>query len=141
MIKLNQSGFTLKELLIVFIVIGILCAGSIPLFHKLQKDMHLRRVQKTVTRVQKAIHKYTAPDTKQYPATLDISPVNEVCNGCFNLVLTRGLIDKGWFKLSNEEYLYSPLSTDKLDEVLKHPHQFRILYNNKTGTLSFVEMK
>jgi Tfp pilus assembly protein FimT len=130
----NIKGFTSKELIVVLIIISALCLMSIPAFYHLQEDAHLKRVEKTVDRLEKALSKQ-----QDKPVSLDNSPDKKFCQDCFHNVFRIGLTDKGWFKVSSHEYLYSPSGTMKYDEAIKHPHQFRVYYNQQTGNVSFVE--
>ncbi|MBU0505162.1 hypothetical protein KJ708_04135 [bacterium] len=130
----NIKGFTTKELIIVLSIIITLCLIAIPAFYHLQKNAHLKRVENTVNRLEKALSKQ-----QNKPTALDSSPDKMFCQDCFQNVFRIGLTDKGWFKVSKSEYLYSPLGTMKYDEAIKHPHQFRVYYNQHTGQVSFVE--
>lgn len=51
---LSQKGFTIKELLMVFVVIAILCLAAIPPFFALQKSRREAEIKKAATELQTA---------------------------------------------------------------------------------------
>lgn len=55
---MNQKGFTVKELVMVLVVIGLLCAFSIPMFYKMQSEREK----------QKQIQNTAEPPTQTTPA-------------------------------------------------------------------------
>jgi Tfp pilus assembly protein FimT len=48
----NQKGFTIKELLMVFVVIAILCLAAIPPFFMLQQSRREANIKKTTNELQ-----------------------------------------------------------------------------------------
>lgn len=40
---MNNKGFSIKELIMVLVVIGLLCAFSIPMFYKMQSERNKQK--------------------------------------------------------------------------------------------------
>jgi len=66
----SRSGFTIVELLIVIVVIGILAAITIVAFNGVQNKAKSSAAQSAVTQANKKIISYAAENSDSYPATL-----------------------------------------------------------------------
>lgn len=95
------KGFTLIELVIIIVIIGILAAIAIPKYLDLQNEAKTAAEKGTVGGVRAGIEIYFAKN-KAFPSALD-SAANGACsptNLCFTTVLTDG-IDADWTKSGN----------------------------------------
>ncbi len=109
--KLNRKGFTLIELVIVIIVIGILAAVAIPRFADLAGHARSASQQATVVAVRQAINIYRAENelrpggitatNPRFPARLDgvVSGPASDATPFFGVVMeVGGEIRSGWRK-------------------------------------------
>jgi len=77
----RQSGFTIVELLIVIVVIGILAAITIVAFNGVQDRAKTASVQSSVSQATKKVLAYAAQNSDQYPAALLDADVKPGTNG------------------------------------------------------------
>ena len=91
-----KKGFTLIELIMIIVILGILAAVAVPKYYTLQSDAKNASEKGVVGGVRAGIYTYFAY-YKAYPATLD-SAVNGTCTNCFNNVLDQGGITGDWTK-------------------------------------------
>ena len=66
----RQRGFTIVELLIVIVVIGILAAITIVAFNGVQKKAQASAAQSAVSQASKKVLAYAAQNSDQYPSSL-----------------------------------------------------------------------
>lgn len=135
---MKNLGFTIKELLMVIVVIGILCLAAIPQYFAMQNTRRHTEMEKIVKKVQAAIFqgKKTHEDQNTtFPSALDREPINRKCLNCFSLILNKGVKNPLWFKISETEYLYSRNGNTNTIEDYKESGDFKITYDTKTGTL------
>jgi len=76
-----KKGFTIVELLIVIVVIGILAAITIVAFNGVQDKAKIAAVQSSVSQAMKKVVAYAALNADQYPATLAAVDVQDGSNG------------------------------------------------------------
>jgi len=74
-IRLKQSGFTIVELLIVIVVIGILAAITIVAFNGVQNKAKASAAQSAVSQANKKVLTYAAENSDQYPPSLEAAGV------------------------------------------------------------------
>ncbi|HNX68519.1 MAG TPA: prepilin-type N-terminal cleavage/methylation domain-containing protein [Candidatus Omnitrophota bacterium] len=112
---MNKRGFTLIELIMVIVLLGLLAVVAIPKYYDLQTDAKTAAEQGVVGGVRSGIYTYFAKN-KAYPATLD-SASNGACsktNKCFTTVLDQDGIQQDWTKTAtgytgpaNGAYVYN----------------------------------
>ena len=101
----RQKGFTLIELVMIIVILGILAAVAIPKYYNLASDANDAAEKGVVGGVRAGIATYFAQN-KAYPATLDAAS-NGACttaNACFTTVLSQGGITADWTKAAGPTY-------------------------------------
>lgn len=97
----KEFGFTLIELIMVIVILGILAAVAIPKFFNISGDAKTAAEKGVVGGVRAGIQTYMANDTNHsWPTELDPAP-NGACSGanpCFGSVLAQGGITSDWSK-------------------------------------------
>ena len=98
----REKGFTLIELIMVIVLLGLLAIVAIPQYTNLQTQAKLASEQGVVGGVRSGIYtKYAANlaqnVTPAYPATLD-SNASGACVTCFSNVLSQPVNDTTWTK-------------------------------------------
>jgi len=100
-----KKGFTLIELIMIIVILGILAAVAVPKYFDLQASAKLAAEKGVVGGVRAGIYTYFAQN-KAYPAALDTA-ANAACttsNVCFADVLGQGGITADWTKASATSY-------------------------------------
>ena len=107
----NKSGFTLIELIMVIVLLGILAAIAVPKYFDLQSEAKDASEKGTVGAVRAGISTYLAKN-KAYPGSLDGASVAAcaAANVCFDTVLGQGAVTSDWTKASATTYT-GPAST------------------------------
>lgn len=136
--KNTNTGFSIKELIMVMVVIGILCIAAIPQFYAMQNSRRQTQMEIIVRQVQSGIFKIKTADKElsvPIPEILDNEPINQTCQNCFSLILEEGIENNLWYKLSATEYLYSRNGNFESADDYKESGDFKISYDKETGTL------
>ncbi|MFH1360207.1 MAG: type II secretion system protein [Candidatus Omnitrophota bacterium] len=114
----SKKGFTLIELIMVIVVLGILAAVAIPRFFDLQNDANDAAEQGVIGGVRAGIateHANTlAGGGTGYTATLDAaaSAACSTANPCFGTVLDQGgITGGGWTKTGATAYTHTGTNT------------------------------
>ncbi len=93
---MNRKGFTLIELIMVIVLLGLLAIVAIPKYYDLQKDAKLASDKGVIGGVRAGIYTYFAKN-KAYPGTLGGSATAcSATNPCFSTVLDQGGIQENW---------------------------------------------
>lgn len=101
----TKKGFTLIELVMVIVILGILAAVAIPRYFDLQNEAKAAAEKGTVGGVRAGIYTYYGQN-RAFPTTLD-SASNTACsaaNPCFTAVLAQGGVTSDWTKTSSNTY-------------------------------------
>lgn len=100
---LREKGFTLIELIMVIVLLGLLAVVAIPRYFDLQTNAQEAAEKGVVGGVRSGIYTIHANNlanniTPEYPATLDAN-ADGACVSCFSTVLDQGGInDANWTK-------------------------------------------
>ena len=103
---MNRKGFTLIELIMVIVLLGLLAIVAIPKYYDLQANAKTAAQQGVVGGVRGGIYTYFAKN-KAYPASLDLTAVAGACtaaNKCFDAVLDQGGVQQDWTKGAGGTY-------------------------------------
>lgn len=95
----KKMGFTLIELVMIIVILGILAAVAIPKFFDLQSDANQAAEKGVLGGVRSGIHTYYAK-YKNWPSQLDAN-TGAACTTsapCFDNVLAQGGITADWTK-------------------------------------------
>lgn len=102
----HQKGFTLIELIMVIVLLGLLAIVAIPKYYDLQQDAKLASDKGVVGGVRAGVYTYFAKN-KTYPSSLETTVFTGTCsstNKCFDNVLDQGGIQEGWSKATATTY-------------------------------------
>ena len=103
--KNNSKGFTLTELIMVIIILGLLAAVAVPKFFDLSTDAKAAAEKGVVGGVRACIQTYFAKN-KAYPAALGGATGScSASNICFDTVLDQGGITEDWTKNAAGNYV------------------------------------
>lgn len=100
------KGFTLVELVMVIVIMGILAVTAIPKFFNLQNDAKETAEKGVVGAVRSGIYTYFASNKGEWPSSLD-SARSTTCsssNPCFTEILTQGGVTSDWTKTGRYTY-------------------------------------
>ena len=103
--KDKRSGFTLIELVMIIVILGILAAVAIPKYVDMQSDAQTAAEKGVIGGIRSGIMTYYA-DNKSWPSALD-SASTAVCdssNACFGNVLSQPIDDESWTKSGTDTY-------------------------------------
>ena len=97
----GNRGFTLIELVMIIVILGILAAVAVPKYYSLVSDANTAAEKGVVGGVRAGIHTYYAQN-KSWPTTLDSATDGAATesNAFFDTVLAQGGITDNWSKAS-----------------------------------------
>jgi len=114
MINATRKGFTLVELVMVIVIIGLLAAVVVPKFGDMRSEATNAAETATVSAVRTGIKLVymtnLAKGLDEYPSKLD-DAANDVAsetNPLFGNVLEEGITDSNWKKTGSRSYRYLP---------------------------------
>ena len=102
---MNKKGFTLIELVMIIVILGILAVVAIPRYFDLQTQANQSAEDGVVGGVRGGIHTYFA-NYQAWPSTLDDN-ASASCSStdpCFDNILGQGGISDGSWSKSGSEY-------------------------------------
>lgn len=68
----NQKGFTLVELMVVVVIIGVLVAIAVPVYNGVQEAAATNAADATIRTLNGAVAVYSADNDGAFPATADV---------------------------------------------------------------------
>ena len=95
----SKKGFTLIELVMIIVILGVLAAVAIPKYYNLLSDANTAAEKGVVGGVRAGIHTYFAQN-KAWPTTLDSASDGAATssNAFFTTVLSQGGVQSDWTK-------------------------------------------
>ena len=107
----SQSGFTLIELVMVIVILGVLAAVAIPVFVNLQTEANTAAEKGVIGGVRAGLATYFIDTTRgnraSYPTTLDgiaDGTTASKANPLFTVVLSQGGITSDWKRVNSATY-------------------------------------
>ena len=105
-----KNGFTLIELVMIIVILGILAAVAIPRFVDMQSDAQLAAERGVVGGIRAGLLTYYADECRKgscgWPTELDNNPGGDcdTDDPCFDNVLMQGGIVDDWTKSAGDDY-------------------------------------
>ncbi len=70
----NKKGFTLVEIMIVVVIIGLLAAIAVPAFNKVRENARVKSTQNNLRQIASAAQQYILDERKQQVSYFDLYP-------------------------------------------------------------------
>lgn len=134
-VSTKRDGFTIVELLIVIVVIGILAAITIVAFNGVQNRAKTAAVQSSVSQASKKILAYAALNSDQYPATLADADIKDGANGVTYQYTSDNSVSPRKFAVTATSGALSYYSSDKNNGVQEGiaPGHNLVVWNKADG--------
>ena len=100
-----SQGFTLVELVMIIVILGILAAVAVPQYFNMTTSAQTAAERGVIGGVRSGIQTYFAQN-RAFPTTLDAA-TNAACsatNACFTTILAQGGITADWTKTGATAY-------------------------------------
>lgn len=141
----TNSGMTIKELVVVIFLMTTMTVGAIPLFYWLKTQSREREFHEFAEVLKSGIAAWhyksmVAQNTDAYPAFLDINPIEQKCENCFQFILPHKLSDHLWYKKGPTEYLYSTNGNHTKITDFSESGDFQITYTPLLGQVSIKKL-
>jgi prepilin-type N-terminal cleavage/methylation domain-containing protein len=108
---MNQSGFTLIELIIIIVVLGVLAVSAVPIYYNLTDDAKESSEKGVVGNVKAGIMLYYVNSAKSggtpaYPTALDAEAKGTTSSDSdpFFINVVAGGVTSGWTKTDTSDY-------------------------------------
>lgn len=132
-----MRGFTIKEMVIVLVIITLLCGASIPAYYHLIGQKRQADVKILIDKLQ---NKLKTGDLSHFPLTLDKAPSSSLCENCFSSLIENGVNNKYLYKISDTEYFFSKYGCFESKSIFETKGNYRITYDAKNGAITLKEI-
>lgn len=134
---MNQNGFTIKELVMTVVVLGILCGLAIPPYYMMQESRAVTRMEQVLQRLHIQISAIKN-STESFPQVLDGEASQQVCQNCFANIDKAKMDQSLWYKKAEGTYLFSPNGTGQSEADFSESGDYRITYLPAEGRFDVV---
>lgn len=134
----NQKGFSIKELVMTLVVMGLLCGLAVAPYNMMQNARITTRLQAVLQNLETKLRVYKT-DKGDFPQTLDESPVGQVCQNCFATVLHHIAKQEQWFKVSATHYLFSATAQGSQESDFRKAKDFDVEYEPSQGQFTILQ--
>lgn len=144
-----MKGFTIKEMAMVLVIIGLLCFAAIPQFYVMRAGHRKSEAQKIVTRIQQSLsaNQSSIPSSEIQPESvfaadaLDEEPLLKICDACFSAVHDKGIKSPLWLKKSNREYIYALSNNPSSIDEFEISGNLRLIFDAASKRVELVEIQ
>ena len=135
----NAHGMSLTELVIVILIITGMVLGSIPAMRYLQNKRFQKEMNETVSLIQTTLKSIQSnallqDSPPQFPTSLDDNAEGTVCTSCFNKLLSKGVENTCWHKISTTRYTLSTKCSSQSQTSKPSDKMIYFNYDSRTGT-------
>lgn len=140
---MKTSGFTIKELAMVLVVISLLCIASIPQFYTMRTAHRRSEANETIERVKTALQAAQTQASNPIVTieSLDNEPSGQPCVACFTIAYDKGLKNALWLKSSNQEYIYAIGNNPETPAAYNSAGNVKLKFDKSTHQVFVEEIK